>query len=149
MRTKHLTLICIIFCLSLSSKTAAQVLPGPAQVNALIDAIKYCDKLIVEAEKALDNMEKNPSEGTYKEYKDWQKIREDATRCAAENRVKLEKLRKEYPGWFNQPSTTVDLGRAGHMTARQLEDLLAEVEAKMDDILKRFLAIPEPTKGKN
>lgn len=148
MRTKYIIITCVLLCIGFPSVVQAQLIPGPDRVNAILDQINSCKDGLEEVEKELEQAEKNPEDLTYAEYLALQNAKKRIKTCLAAARAKLDELRKEYPGWFNQASTTsqtpVDLGHGESIKAAQLEKIAAKIDKAIHNFIKRIDAVPQP-----
>ena len=138
----QLLLFCLLFSLNMTAQTYTP--PNQNDVETLIDDIERCKSNIEKAEQQMEKLEADPGNYTYATYKNLQDAINENKKCVAAARKELEKLRKDYPGWFNSPSATVPNRQYNWVTPRELQELLDEVERKMDELLSGFGDLIEP-----
>ena len=59
-------------------------------------------------------------------------------------REELAALREDYPGWFNAPNATMSIGRDKWTSPRELQEMLNNIEQKINALLDDFEAIDVP-----
>ncbi len=148
MKTKHLLVSLTVFCFLFSSELIAQNYTPPSRqlVERLLNELETCKNIQKEAQKDLENMEANANDYTLAEYKAVENLISRAQSCINSRRAELDELRKEYPGWFNNPGVaiTIDVHGMRSITARALQNRFAAIEAKIADVLARFEKMPKP-----
>jgi len=123
MKIKNTVIICcIVFFYSLIPIQAQPVVaPGPDRVQELYDAIASCKKSIKELEIKIKDMQEQ-GETSKPEYIAAEAMIDYGEACVRLCRQDLDKLKKDYPEWFNQSGATIDLGdKHGNKAPWELE----------------------------
>ena len=148
MKIKYVLVPIAIFCFLFTSELFAQNYTPPSRqmVERLLNELERCKNIQKEAQKDLETMEANANNYTLADYMEVKNLISRAQSCINSRRAELDELRKEYPGWFNNPGVaiTIDVHGMRSITARALQNKLASVEAKIDAILARFEKMPKP-----
>ncbi len=148
MKTRYILVPLAVFCFFFSSELIAQNYTPPSRelVENLLNELERCKDIQKEAQKDLENMEANANDYTLAEYKAVENLISRAQSCINSRRAQLDELRKEYPGWFNNPSASITIGVHGmrSINARQLQNRFAAIEAKIADVLARFEKLERP-----
>ncbi len=135
----------LLFCLIFSLQVQAQYqIPSQERVEILLEQIDNCKRIATETEQLIKTIEANPEAHSLKDYNSAKELLERTKRCINIYRGELNSLRKKFPGWFNSPNATMQLGRGNEITPRQLEKKVNEVEAKIRVLLERLDNIDEP-----
>ncbi len=146
LRFNYISVAILFLCLFITDQAYTQVYQFPSQerVTTLLDQIDSCKSIMAETEALIKTMEADPESYSLAEYNSAKKLIDRAKACIYANRKELESIRKEYPGWFNEPSVSMPLGKGETITPRQLEHGLSEIEAKIKLIISRMEAISKP-----
>ncbi len=141
-------IVAIVLVLS-TSVTLAQGYTAPSRdrVEALLESIDNCKKNLKKEEQELKMMEADPESVTLARYN----LTKDAIKlykfCLEKSRKELDSLRKDYPGWFNSPSATMEATvhrRVLILTPAIILAFIPDMESFFKMISGRFAAIPEP-----
>ncbi len=138
---KPIMLFCFIFSLQVQ---AQYQIPSQERVETLLEQIDNCKRITTETEQLIETMEANPESYSLKDYNSAKELLERAKSCINISRGELDSLRKKFPGWFNSPNATMQLGRGNEITPRQLEKKVNDLDAKIRAVLERFNSIDNP-----
>lgn len=148
MKTKYVFPVIALLCLLFTSELISQNYTPPSRelVEQLLEELERCKDIQKEAQKDLENMEANANDYTLADYMQVRNLINRAQTCINSRRATLEELRKDYPGWFNNPGVaiTIDVHGMRSITARQLQSMLESVENKIAAVLARFEKLPKP-----
>ncbi len=141
------TFFCFLICtLSIHQIQAQNNFPFPSKerVETLLEIINNCKNGLEQFNEALELIENNPEDYSYADYQNAKGLKKLAEECIANSRKELDALRKDYPGWFNNPGVMMPLSKGHQVNPRQLDDLLDELANKIAKLLNRFKVIKEP-----
>ena len=146
-KNKHysLTLFLFVFVFAGMLKAQTYQYPSPERVEALLEEIQECKALLQEAEESLKAMKANPESVTLKEYLDANKLLKTSEKCVANRRKELDKLREEYPGWFNGTGTVSSSKRNKQINGEALEKNWLQVEIIMRELRESFDNVDKPS----
>ena len=120
-------------------------IPSPERVDILIQRKKTCTNELNLAEDELKTMEEDPDSYSLSEYLEVKKLVDELKKCVASFNEELEKLRKDYPGWFNNPSAVANGKKKGdHITPRQVEIDYDALHRKILAVIARYGALDKP-----
>jgi len=119
--------------------------PSPERVETLLEEIKGCKALLEEAESSLKVMNADPESVTLKEYLDTQKLLKVAESCITKRRKELDKLREEYPGWFNGTGTVSSLKRNKEIEGEDVEKNWIRIDIVMRELRESFDEVNKPS----
>ena len=119
--------------------------PSRERVETLLEKLNVCMDVLKDLEQDIAYMESNPGKYTLEQYQDAKTYKKMAEGCIADTRNELDHLRKDYPGWFNSGSATVDLGKGHAISANDLNARWDAIAKKMDKLLNRLNKISKPT----
>ncbi|WP_353778331.1 hypothetical protein [Winogradskyella sp. 3972H.M.0a.05] len=136
----------LLACLLFAFQNFAQTYTPPSQerVSQLIDQINECKSNINELEERINYMEENASAYTLAQYNEVKALLNDSKKCKNAIKKELESIRKDYPGWFNSPNATMSIRSHGFTSPRELQELLSEIQQKIDDLLDGFDDLVKP-----
>jgi len=148
MKTNYLVPALALLFLLIAPNVISQTYVSPSRelVQQLLNEIDKCKKDLANAEKGMAVMKKNPSEYSLETYLWVENLAKEAKECIAYNRKELDKLRDDYPGWFNSPSALAELN-IRHPLFRTMQEVMADLndmQAKIDAILARFKEFQKP-----
>lgn len=128
MKYPHI-LITGILCMFFLAPLSAQGYTPPSQelVEQLLQQINDCKK---EAEALREFLKTDLGIDAFLKYDEFKKNRyrlEEVEECIRKTREQLDKLRKDYPGWFNAPNATVTVHDRDQIAAKDLEKKLEEL----------------------
>jgi len=146
-KTTTVLILLMCFILSTNQINAQDNVPLPSQqrVETLLNSIDNCKTTIESFNNAINNMEENVGEyslETYLDAKRWKKFAED---CLTASRKEINKLREDFPEWFNNPGIIMPIGRDRHTSPRELLNFIIESSALIDELTERFSNLEEPT----
>ncbi|MCP4978289.1 MAG: hypothetical protein GY931_19245 [Maribacter sp.] len=145
---KNLLKIQLGFILSLFFALQAQAqtynFPSQERVETLLEAIDKCKDVIADTQQRIKTMEANPDDYSLANYQDAKDLIDRAQGCLNQNRGELDSLRKEFPGWFNSPSTTMPLKKGKTISSGGLNKKLAALENKIKAILDSMRELEKP-----
>ncbi|MDC8004924.1 hypothetical protein POV27_12755 [Aureisphaera galaxeae] len=121
--------------------------PSRDRVEALLERADDCKKNIEKEEENLKMMEADPESVTLAQYNATKQAIAAYKKCLNVVRKELDSLRKDYPGWFNSPSATLEVTVHRQIiiiTPLIILAMLTDMEGVMKAIQARFGAIPEP-----
>lgn len=148
MKTKYLIIPLAIFCFLFPSELIAQNYTPPSRelVERLLNELENCKNIQKEAQKDLETLEANASSYTLADYMQVKNLINRAQSCINSRRTELDELRKDYPGWFNNPGVAITIGVHGmrSITPRQLQNKFDAIAAKINAALARFEKLPRP-----
>ncbi|MBT8255929.1 MAG: hypothetical protein KJO23_05240 [Bacteroidia bacterium] len=115
-------------------------------VQTLLDELADCKKTKTETETRIAFMESNPGNYTLAQYLSAKEFLKDLKNCIKSNRAQLERLRKDYPEWFNSPSAFTDLRLSPPRLRNppEMEDAIRELQEALDDMTNRFADLVQP-----
>ena len=136
-----------IILLLIAGEITAQGYQSPSRelVESYLDQINSCKDFLNELEADIADMEKNAQQVTLAQYNEAKALHSRAKTCLAATRAKLDELRKDYPGWFNNPGAVLNLSKGNHVTPKGLNKGLEAVTAKIRKLLDRLEAIEKPS----
>ena len=145
---KSLSKLCLgLFLLTSGAVVQAQTYEPPSRemVETLLEKVNTCKRALADLEDSIEFMENNPENYTLAQYNEAKTYKKMAEGCIADARRDLEELRKKFPGWFNSPSATVDLGKGIHVGPKDLDKKLKEIETKINKLLARLGNVQKPS----
>ena len=143
---KTIKIIIILFViLSSIDITAQSQYPSPELVDTLLKELDSCKKNLKTYEEAITYADANPDEYTLAEYRRYKRMAVELELCIQSLRDRLDKLRKDHPDWFNNPSAVANGKKKGdHITPKQVEIDYDALYKKIHVAIKRFGQLEEP-----
>jgi hypothetical protein len=145
MKSKYIMLPVLIVCFLFTSEVIAQGYESPSRerVETLLEQLEDCKDTQKELENNVINMELDPESVTLKEYNEAQRYANNAKACANILREKLDALRKDYPGWFNDPNATISVKKPvrKNITPREMQKYIDQVNESLETVLARLQAL--------
>lgn len=127
MKQYSLITLGLLFLLYLTPGLAQTYTPPSKElVEELLEQINDCKKEAASLKAFLATDEGINAFLNYEAYKKSRHRLEKVEKCIAKTREELDKLRKDYPGWFNG-SSTIDLSGRKKITAHELEQKVEEL----------------------
>jgi len=145
-KNKRNYLTFFLFILVFAGMLKAQTYPYPSQerVDTLLEEIQECKVLLQKMQESLDAMNATPESTTLKEYLDTKKLIEVGERCIADRRKELDKLREEYPGWFNGTGSVLSSKRNREIAGEDIEKEWLKIDILMRQLRESFDDIDKP-----
>ncbi|MEL6811332.1 MAG: hypothetical protein AAFP76_08370 [Bacteroidota bacterium] len=148
MKYKFITLIMVFLGTVVFQNVLAQGYQVPSRelVETLLTQLEKCKANLANAEKGLIEMKKNPGEYSLETYLWVENNAKEARECITQRREELDRLRKDYPGWFNSPTafTDIKLKYPEIHSPRELAELLDGIELKITKVLAEWKKLPRP-----
>jgi len=139
---KPMLLFCLIFSIQVQAQNNYPV-PSQERVETLLEKINTCKMILEQFENSLKTIENNPTNYTYADYIQIKGFKESSEQCVATSRKELDAIRKDYPGWFNNPGVIMPLSNRQEISPEELERLEKALK-EIANLRKRFAAIPIP-----
>ncbi|MEM7086171.1 MAG: hypothetical protein AAF489_08325 [Bacteroidota bacterium] len=138
----------LLICVMGFSEITAQTYVSPSRelVEQLLNRLETCKASLANANKGIAAMKKNPQDYSLETYLWVENLAKEADKCIADLRKQLDKLRKDYPGWFNSPSAFADINLRPPTlrSPLEMEDALAKIERKIHNALAQFKEFQKP-----
>ncbi len=143
MKTINTLAITILFCFTISFQTFAQGYSSPSreQIEIFLLELENCKAFLTDSENLIKTMEADPESYTLAVYNAAKSQVETSKICVNARRAELDELRKDYPGWFNNPNATLPLSKGHSITPRKLKLSIEDIQEKINTIIKRFEAL--------
>lgn len=134
-------MLCIMFSIAVH---AQYQIPSQERVQELLNQIENCKNQIDKTEKNIATMEAQAASYTLAQYNNGKALLERIKFCLNMSRAELANLKKEYPGWFNDPDAIINLGKGIEIKPHDLQKKLNEIERKIKKVIDRMEALEKP-----
>jgi len=120
--------------------------PSRELVETLLEQLDECKRELTEAENGISLMEKSPGEYTLATYLATKDFIKKLKNCIKSSRSRLERIRKDYPGWFNSPSAFSDIRLSWPKinSPKEMEEALARMRVLMAQVIAQYEILEEP-----